>query len=119
MEMTFFNVLENYHKSLLLSIPSHKPLQDVRRSKNIRVMQPKVVINKLNPIKTESMDVDPFEVTIEEVPPIIPKVNNTIITGPVVATSNNVVSNHALKKGASLKKTGKDTPRKFLLTKGE
>lgn len=82
-------------------------------------MQPKVVINKLNMIKTENMDIDTIDVKIEEVPPVIPKFENTGIPEQIVVTTSNVVTNHAMKKSNSLKKGGKDSPRKFLLTKGE
>ena len=84
----------------------------------MKVLQPKVVINKLNPIKMESMDVDTIEVKVEEVPPIIPKVES-VTPEPVATATNTAITNHALKKGSSLKKAGKDTTRKFILTKGE
>ncbi len=89
-----------------------------QKNKNMKVMQPKVLINKLNPIKIESMDVDTIEVKIEEVPPVIPKVEN--VTHELVAPpASTMVTNHALKKNSTLKKVGKDSPRKFVLTKGE
>lgn len=84
----------------------------------MKVLQPKVVINKLNAVKIESMDVDSDEVKIEEAPPIIPKLENSAISEPVAVISNSVLTNHAIKKSATLKKVGKDSPRKFLLTKG-
>ena len=112
----FFHISELYHKNLLPSLPSHKP-PEMRRNKNIKVWQPKVVINKLNPIKVESMDIDTIEVKIEEAPPIIPKLEH--VTPELVATTaSSVITNHAL-KSATLKKVGKDSPRKFVLTKGE
>ena len=82
-------------------------------------MQPKVVINKLNPVKTESMDVDTIEERIEEVPPVIPKIETVDITETVVSSASSTVTNHVLKKGATLKKLGKDSPRKFIPTKGK
>lgn len=112
----FFSEL--LHKNLLISIPSHKPPSDTRRNRNMKVLQPKVVINKLNAVKIESMDVDSDEVKIEEVPPIIPKLDNSTISEPVAVISSGVVTNHAIKKSATLKKVGKDSPRKILLTKG-
>ncbi|CAB3988869.1 Hypothetical predicted protein [Paramuricea clavata] len=106
---------ELYHKNLLSSLPSHKP-SEMRRNKNIKVWQPKVVINKLNPVKVETMDIDTIEVKIEEAPPIIPKLENVTLE-PVATTASSVITNHALKKSATLKKVGKDSPRKFVLTK--
>ncbi|XP_028398035.1 ataxin-7-like isoform X2 [Dendronephthya gigantea] len=115
--LLFTRHCEIYHKNLLSSIPTQKLPPEVKRNKNIKVMQPKVVINKLNMIKTESMDIDTIDVKIEEAPPVIPKVENNDIPEQIVVTASNVVTNHALKKSNSLKKGSKDSPRKFLLTK--
>lgn len=66
------------------------------------------------------MDMDTIEVKIEEMPPIIPKVESVVTPEPFTATtSNSMVTNHALKKNASFKKVAKDSPRKVMLTKGE
>jgi hypothetical protein len=88
-----------------------------QKNKHMKVLQPKVVINKLNPTKMESMDVDTIEVKIEEVPPI--KIESVTPEPIAITPTNAAVTNHALKKGSSLKKSGKDTPKKFVLTKGE
>ena len=64
------------------------------------------------------MDIDTIEVKIEEAPPIIPKLEH-VTPEPVATTASSVITNHALKKSATLKKVGKDSPRKFVLTKGE
>ena len=114
-----FEISELYHKNLISSLPTYNQPPETKRNKNLKVMQPKVIINKLDPIKIESMDIDAVDVKIEEAPPIIPKVENVVTSEPNAAATSTVVPNHALKKGATLKKSGKDTPRKFVLTKGE
>ena len=114
-----FQISELHHKNLVSSLPAYNQPPNAKRNKHMKVMQPKVIINKLNPIKIESMDIDAVDVKIEEAPPIIPKVESVLPPEPNATATSAAVPNHALKKNASLKKSGKDTPRKFVLTKGE
>ena len=82
-------------------------------------MQPKVMINKLNPV--ESMDIDVADVKIEEVPLVVPPklLNHVVTPEPVILEEvNNISLNHTLKKATPTKKLAKDSPRKVLLTKG-